>query len=106
MFLLLLLRALVVSHAQQRYRKRAPESAEEEEMAQNLFSALCALLLTQENRKRFHATEGVQLMIILIKYAARRRAESRLTAVGQEESVLSRRRIPCTGLLYGWGWRK
>ena len=58
-----LLRALA------RYRKRAPApgSGDELEHVANLFDALCALMLRPEGREAFVESEGVELMLLLIR---------------------------------------
>jgi beta-catenin-like protein 1 len=40
---------------------------EEEEMVENLFDALCACLQCEENKELFRNSEGIQLMILMIK---------------------------------------
>ena len=49
------------------YRKRDPEGEDEKEHVANMFSCLCTLLNSQENRNSFRRLEGMELMIRLIK---------------------------------------
>lgn len=49
------------------YKSRDPKSADEEEMLENLFDCLCCLLMPLENKERFIKSEGVELMIIIMK---------------------------------------
>ncbi|GAM19417.1 hypothetical protein SAMD00019534_025920 [Acytostelium subglobosum LB1] len=56
---------LVVSAA---YKKKAPESLEETEMVENVFSSLCSSLLgNQANKDLFLQSEGIELMLMFIK---------------------------------------
>nr|CEL64151.1 TPA: Beta-catenin-like protein 1 [Neospora caninum Liverpool] len=55
-----LLRAVAV------YRKKDPESSQEEEMAQNLFDALCSLLLVPANKELLGKQQGIELMLRII----------------------------------------
>ena len=59
------------------YKRHSPGSADEREMMENLFNALCAGLLHPANRGRFLTGEGVQLMNIML----REKAESRESAL-------------------------
>ncbi|PFH32380.1 putative beta-catenin family protein 1 [Besnoitia besnoiti] len=56
-----LLRAVAV------YRKKDPESSQEEEMAQNLFDALCSLLLVRMNQELLGKQQGIELMLRVVK---------------------------------------
>ncbi|OAY83833.1 Beta-catenin-like protein 1 [Ananas comosus] len=49
------------------YKSRDPKSSDEEEMLENLFDCLCCLLMPAENKERFLKSEGVELMIIIMK---------------------------------------
>ncbi|XP_065029118.1 uncharacterized protein LOC135652214 [Musa acuminata AAA Group] len=49
------------------YKSRDPKSEDEEEMLENLFDCLCCLLMPMENKERFLKSEGVELMIIIMK---------------------------------------
>lgn len=49
------------------YRKKDPESAQEEELVLNLFDALCSLLLVESNRELLGKQQGVELMLRIIK---------------------------------------
>lgn len=50
-----------------RYKKRDPRSNEEGEMAENLFSCICTLLMNPSHLDMFLNVEGVGLMVIMIK---------------------------------------
>lgn len=52
----------------QQYKKTDPEILEEEEMVQNLFNCLCASLQLRSNQELFRQAEGLELMLIMIKY--------------------------------------
>ena len=55
------------------YRKKSPESAEEEECVEDIFLCLSASLLVPENQARFKSAEGMELMVKILKerkYAA------------------------------------
>lgn len=58
------------------YRKRDPETADEEEFMENLFDTLCSSLQEPENKNLFTESEGVDLMLIMMreKLKARSRA--------------------------------
>ncbi|XP_010940280.1 uncharacterized protein [Elaeis guineensis] len=49
------------------YKSKDPKSSDEEEMLGNLFDCLCCLLMQMENKERFLKSEGVELMIIIMK---------------------------------------
>lgn len=49
------------------YKSRDPKNQNEEEMLENLFDCLCCLLMPEENKERFMKSEGVELMIIIMK---------------------------------------
>ncbi|KAJ0974485.1 hypothetical protein J5N97_016450 [Dioscorea zingiberensis] len=49
------------------YKSKDPKSSDEEEMLENLFDCLCCLLMPMENKERFMKSEGVELMIIIMK---------------------------------------
>lgn len=49
------------------YRKKDPESAQEEELVLNLFDCLCSLLLVESNRELLGKQQGVELMLRIIK---------------------------------------
>ncbi|CAA6662732.1 unnamed protein product [Spirodela intermedia] len=49
------------------YKSRDPKTSEEGEMLENLFDCLCCLLMPVENKERFVKSEGVELMIIIMK---------------------------------------
>ncbi|CAI5958149.1 unnamed protein product [Closterium sp. NIES-65] len=49
------------------YKSRDPKTTEEEEMLENIFDALCSVVMVDENKERFVKSEGVELMIITMK---------------------------------------
>ncbi|PVG03677.1 DUF1716-domain-containing protein [Serendipita vermifera] len=49
------------------YRKKDPETADEEEFMENLFDALCSALQEPENKQSFNDSEGVDLMLIMMR---------------------------------------
>lgn len=57
----------VVLQAVAMYKSKDPKSSDEEELLENLFDCLCCLLMPLENKERFVKSEGVELMIIIMK---------------------------------------
>ena len=57
----------------ERYRNQDPVDDDEHEFMHNSFHVLCAALGAPENRDRFHAAEGTELMLLLIKAKLRAR---------------------------------
>ncbi|CAG8478240.1 13480_t:CDS:10, partial [Acaulospora colombiana] len=49
------------------YKRRNPKDADETEMMENFFDALCSALTEPEIKKRFLEGEGVELMLIMMK---------------------------------------
>merc|ERR1719341_912110 len=49
------------------YKRHNPTVAEEVELMENLFDCLCSLLAETENRKKFLAGEGLQLMNLMLR---------------------------------------
>lgn len=49
------------------YKRHDPQTAEEQEMMENLFNVLCSSLLAAENRDRFLRGEGLQLMNLMLR---------------------------------------
>ena len=49
------------------YKRHNPNTAEEQEMMENLFDCLCSLLLHSPNRDRFLKGEGLQLMNLMLR---------------------------------------
>ncbi|KAI9476317.1 MAG: Catenin-beta-like protein [Benjaminiella poitrasii] len=49
------------------YRRKDASSEDESEMVENFFNALCSLLNEVENKNRFLDSEGIELMIIMMK---------------------------------------
>ena len=50
------------------YKKKDPQSGDEVEMMENLFNCLNSVLLYAPNRKLFLDGEGIQLMILMLKW--------------------------------------
>eukprot|EP00658_Telonema_sp_P-2_P035132 TRINITY_DN2559_c0_g1_i2.p1 TRINITY_DN2559_c0_g1~~TRINITY_DN2559_c0_g1_i2.p1 ORF type:complete len:315 (-),score=112.05 TRINITY_DN2559_c0_g1_i2:488-1432(-) len=73
-----MLRSLVGSEMciRDRYKKREPKSAEEQELAENCFDILCSCLMVPTNQQIFLDHEGLELMLIMVKEKgfAKRRA--------------------------------
>ncbi|EFA75242.1 armadillo-like helical domain-containing protein [Heterostelium album PN500] len=58
-------RLLIVISA---YKKKSPESLEESEMVENIFSSLCSCLFNhRKNKELFIKSEGIELMLLFIK---------------------------------------
>ena len=53
----------------QQYRRRDPADADETEFMENVFDTLCSTLGEPENKKLFLDSEGVDLMVLMLKYA-------------------------------------
>lgn len=49
------------------YRNRDAETAEEEELVENLFDVLCSCLMLPANKRAFVEAEGVELMLLVLK---------------------------------------
>eukprot|EP00803_Ostreobium_quekettii_P001406 evm.model.scf_992.3 EVM.evm.TU.scf_992.3 scf_992:15874-19979(-) len=49
------------------YKSREPKTMDEGEFLENLFDALCSCLLLPENRVRFMESEGIELMLLILK---------------------------------------
>ncbi|KAI8638413.1 DUF1716-domain-containing protein [Parasitella parasitica] len=49
------------------YKRKDASSEDETEMVENFFNAICSLLNEQENKQRFLDSEGIELMVIMIK---------------------------------------
>ena len=52
----------------QQFRRKDPADGEETEFMENLFDALCSALTEPENKKLFLDSEGVDLMVLMMKY--------------------------------------
>lgn len=50
------------------YRKRDPEDGEESEFMENIFDCLCSIVRLDEYKHAFMDAEGMELMIIMIRY--------------------------------------
>lgn len=51
----------------QQYRRRDPAEGDEAEFMENVFDTLCSALAEPEIKKLFLESEGVELMVILMK---------------------------------------
>uniref|UniRef100_A0A8C5QLG5 Beta-catenin-like protein 1 N-terminal domain-containing protein n=1 Tax=Leptobrachium leishanense TaxID=445787 RepID=A0A8C5QLG5_9ANUR len=49
------------------FKRHDPSTAEEQEMMENLFDALCSCLMISSNRERFLKGEGLQLMNLMLR---------------------------------------
>ncbi|KAJ7332273.1 hypothetical protein JRQ81_014453 [Phrynocephalus forsythii] len=49
------------------FKRHNPSTAEEQEMMENLFDALCSSLMLSSNRERFLKGEGLQLMNLMLR---------------------------------------
>ena len=49
------------------FKRHNPSTAEEQEMMENLFDALCSCLMLPANRERFLRGEGLQLMNLMLR---------------------------------------
>lgn len=84
------------------YRKRDPKDADEIEFMENVFDSLCSVLLVPEHKVKFLESEGVELMIILMrrkniaKYRALKVLDHALS--GDEGSANCERFVECLGL--------
>ncbi|KAN0022286.1 hypothetical protein ACTFIU_004462 [Dictyostelium citrinum] len=57
--------------------KKQPESLQETEFVENIFSSVCSLLLNNnENKESFLKSEGIQLMLIFIKKKTQQRGSA------------------------------
>jgi beta-catenin-like protein 1 len=52
----------------QQFRYREPVDADETEFMENLFDALCSALAEPEIKSLFLASEGVDLMLLMMKW--------------------------------------
>jgi hypothetical protein len=52
----------------QRYRRRDPTDADEAEFMENVFDSLCSALAESEIKDLFLKSEGVDLMVLMMKY--------------------------------------
>jgi beta-catenin-like protein 1 len=57
--------SLLVSAAP--YKRRDPASTEEQELCENIFDCMCSALMTNENREEFRNSEGIELMLMIMR---------------------------------------
>jgi beta-catenin-like protein 1 len=50
------------------YKRKDPKDADEVEMMENLFDSLCSALSEKENKEVFLEDEGVELMLLMLRY--------------------------------------
>ncbi|KAI8881252.1 DUF1716-domain-containing protein [Backusella circina FSU 941] len=94
----------ILLQAVARYRRKDAPSEEESEMVENFFNALTSLVNEPENKKRFFDSEGVELMVIMLK----ERTLARIRAIkvlnyalaGPEGKDLCLKFVDATGLKY------
>ena len=55
----------------QQYRRRDPVDAEETEFMENVFDTLCSALGESEVKKLFLDSEGIDLMVLMLKFVSR-----------------------------------
>lgn len=54
------------------FKKKDPKDADEQEMMENLFDTLCALLSHTDAKEAFVQLEGVELMMLMLKWVLQR----------------------------------
>jgi len=52
----------------QQFRRKDPADGEETEFMENVFDAMCSALAEPENKRLFLDSEGVDLMVLMMKY--------------------------------------
>ena len=52
----------------QQYRRRDPTDSDEAEFMENVFDSLCSALAESEIKDLFLKSEGVDLMVLMMKY--------------------------------------
>lgn len=60
--------SLVLLNLLQHYRRRDPVNGDEAEFMENVFDALCSALTEPENKQLFLDSEGVDLMVLMMKF--------------------------------------
>lgn len=64
------LQFVVLISSQKQYRRRDPIYAEEAEFMENVFDALCSALSEPKIKELFLASEGIDLMVLMMKYVS------------------------------------
>lgn len=64
------LQFVVLISSQKQYRRRDPIDAEEAEFMENVFDALCSALSEPKIKELFLASEGIDLMVLMMKYVS------------------------------------
>jgi len=59
----------LISPCPQHFRRRDPVDADETEFMENLFDSLCSALSEPEIKSLFLTSEGVDLMLLMMKWA-------------------------------------
>jgi hypothetical protein len=85
-----LIRFLII----QQFRKRDPSSADETEFMENVFDILCSSLIEPETKHLFLQEEGVDLMVIIMKFVFQLSA-----AIHRSHVVTGRKSNPAHGPL-------
>lgn len=80
------------------FKRHNPSTAEEQEMMENLFDALCSCLMLPANRDRFLRGEGLQLMNLMLRWGCSSGTSSKATWMSKW-SIFSNQRIVCLRLL-------
>ena len=57
----------MLDRQRQPFKKKDPPSVAEEELVENLFDCLCSCLQLSDNRELFLQSEGIELMLIMVK---------------------------------------
>ncbi len=60
------------------YKKKDPETLQEEEFVQNLFNSLCISLQTPSSQLHFQQLQGMELMLLMVKYVIIRHHSSHI----------------------------
>jgi beta-catenin-like protein 1 len=74
------------------YRKREPDTSEEQECVQNIFLSLCTALMDADNKNHFRSCEGMELMVRCLKenkYAASCASRAITYAITNNRFVIS-----------------
>ena len=80
------------------FKRHNPSTAEEQEMMENLFDALCSCLMLPANRDRFLRGEGLQLMNLMLRWGCSSGTRSKATWM-LKWSIFNNQCIVCLRLL-------
>ena len=78
--------------AVQQFRRKDPASGEESEFMENVFDAMCSALTESENKQLFLDSEGVDLMVLMMKYVLTGFPSTASPDFGLREKKLARSR--------------